>query len=92
MIQIQLKDGRFYKTENIISVVLGNVQCLDFWHTNNKGIREREEIPVSKIDSMTSSAEESIDKMKGEVGSILGNMLGALHVMNEALKEKYSPS
>jgi hypothetical protein len=86
MIQIQLKDGKTYKTEVINFVTLGNVPCVDFWHTTGSGTRARDEVPISKIDTITSSTEETIKKLYKNIAEVVIEINSSIASLRDDLR------
>jgi len=66
MISIQLKDGTRYQTDTLRFVLLGNIEGIDFWHTDkdSKG-GHREEIALAKLHSITYST-NMMDELRKE--------------------------
>lgn len=82
-----MHDGRTHKTDHISFKLVGNALCLIFWTPETKMADTKECIPISKIDCLSSSAEESIDKMSKNVADILYGISGNLTGINKDTKD-----
>jgi len=87
MIQIQQKDGNQFKTDHINFITLHNIPCLEFWYTKEDGGRGKWEIPISRIDNLTSTAEESIQKLHKDVAEVLTETNNSINAIRDRLKD-----
>lgn len=81
-----MHDGRTHKTEHISFKLVGNTLCLVFWTEESKKADTKECIAISKIDCLSSSAEESIQKNNKEIAEVLYGISGNLTGINADTK------